>query len=70
MERNTGVKMSGEERKLLVDLGGLKGAPAASVSKPLVIEVPASGGSVLSCYYSEATAAYDNCVVGQKATPK
>ena len=65
MERNTGVKMSDEERRLLVDFGGLKGA-----NKPSIIEVPTPGGSFLSCYYDEATATYDNCFAGQKVAPK
>ncbi len=49
--------MSDEERKLLVDLGGLKGAPT---SKPLAIVAPAPNGNLV-CYYNENSGIYDDC---------
>jgi hypothetical protein len=66
MEKNTGVKMQDEERKLLVKLGGLKGAPTSAPlgigNKSSTIEVPTSNGNFLSCYYNETTGSYDTCV--------
>jgi hypothetical protein len=57
----SGISMNDDERKLLVELGGLKGVPviaAAPATPNKFICVPSPSGRFLKYYYDSATGSY------------
>jgi hypothetical protein len=58
MVHYSGIPMNDDERKLLVDLGGLKGVPVIATAPARFICVPGPSGKFLKYYFDSATASY------------